>query len=264
VKRSDLQYWRADGNRRLRRQRRRGTLTRVTLALLVGGTVGAGLVYLGREVLTRPSCRVQRIEVEGTRHLDPDRVRALAGDFLGEPLFFLDLEAVRRAVEDDPWVARASVGRVWPCVVRVTVTERTPAALALVESRPWLIAGDGTRLAPHGPEGPVLDLPVLTGLTPDVSGEGRLLRGTAALGAIAAEAPALAERISSVDLSSPARTVVYLSGASFPLWLDPVEPGRNLRSWEALRQVMNRDVAPARVDLRWRGRIAVLPRRMEN
>ena len=41
----------------------------------------------------------------------------------------VDLGAARLAVLDHPWVRRASVDRVWPSTVRITIEERTPVAL---------------------------------------------------------------------------------------------------------------------------------------
>jgi cell division protein FtsQ len=266
--RRDLHYWRTDGNRRVRLRRRRLTLARgvgaaLLLALLaVGMTVGGR--FLLRCAVEDPGCGLREVLVVGTELRDPSEIRSRVAPFLGHPLLELNLDRIRRAVEKDPWVSRAEITRVWPCSVRVEVRERVPVVLAMIEGEPWLASRDGTLLDPYLPGGPIPELPTLTGLPP---GEGArrtaLRRGALALEALAGEAPELAPRALSLDLSDSHRIELRLEGTDWPLWLDPGEPGRNLRAYAALRDVLGKDVLPAGVDLRWRGRIAVRPRLVE-
>jgi cell division protein FtsQ len=264
----DLHYWRTDGNRRVRLRRRRMNLARafgvgLLLAVLaVGATVGGR--FLLRCALEDPGCGLNRVMVLGTELRDPEKIVERVDPFLGHPLLELNLNRIRRAVEKDPWVSRAQVTRVWPDCVRVEIVERVPVALALLDGEPWLAASDGTLLDPFLPGGPVPALPEITGLPPgEGAREAALRRGARALEALDRETPELAPSALSLDLTDSRRIELRLEGTAWPLWLDPDEPGRNLRAYAALRGVLDRDVFPAGVDLRWRGRIAVRPRHVE-
>jgi cell division septal protein FtsQ len=212
-----------------------------------------------------PDCRLEEVLVSGASRQGLADVERRVTPFLRQPLLELDLERIRRAVEEAPWVAAATVARVWPCWLRVEVRERVPVVVALIDRQPWLASADGTLLGVFGPGSPVLDLPVLTGLPPGPDARPEAIRrGVAALEAFEDEAEELATRISSLDLSSPERTTVRLRGTPWPLWLDAREPGRNLRTYTTLRRHLERDAIPASVDLRWEGRIAIRPRTVEN
>lgn len=264
----DLHYWRTDGNRRVRLRRRRLSLARAAGALLLLVLLAAGATMGGRFLLRcaieDPNCGLNEVLVVGTELRDPEEIRARVSPFLGHPLLEVNLKRIRRAVEKDPWVSGAEVTRVWPRSVRVEITERVPVALALLDGESWLAAADGTLLEPYRPGGLALELPEITGLPPgEDARRAALQRGSHALEALLREAPDLAPRAVSLDLSDARRIELRLEGTAWPLWLDPDEPGRNLRAYAALREVLDRDVFPAGVDLRWRGRIAVRPRLVE-
>ena len=90
----------------------------VALALLVIG--GAALSRLAQQ----PKFQLKRIDVRGDlRHVTAASVRAaLAGRLRGN-YFTMRLEDTRRLFETVPWVAQASVRRVWPDRLVVTLTE---------------------------------------------------------------------------------------------------------------------------------------------
>ena len=89
----------------------------------------AVLLSLWRWLQVADPLPVQHVEVKGEfRHLNRERLvadvqRQLRGGFL-----MSDLAAVRQAVERLPWVATASVRRVWPALLEIEVTERVPLA----------------------------------------------------------------------------------------------------------------------------------------
>ena len=90
----------------------------VALALLIIG--GAALSRL----VQQPKFQLKRIDVRGDlRHVTAAPVRAaLAGRLRGN-YFTLRLDDVRQLFETVPWVAQASVRRVWPDRLVVTLTE---------------------------------------------------------------------------------------------------------------------------------------------
>lgn len=139
----------------------------IRTALIALGTAGgAGLctwVLLGAELT-----RCHTVDVEGCSRADAAQVRHLADVALGSPLVLVDLNAAVAGVERHPWVARAQVRRAFPDRVVITVEERTPTALLLLDQ---LYLVDENANIFRRAEGTTLDLPVLTGIPARWAGE---------------------------------------------------------------------------------------------
>ncbi len=96
--------------------------------LLAALCVALALVTIGWAAIPRlaqqPKFQLKRVDVRGDpRHVTAASVRAaLAGRLRGN-YFTMRLEDTRRLFETVPWVAHASVRRVWPDRLVVTVTE---------------------------------------------------------------------------------------------------------------------------------------------
>jgi cell division protein FtsQ len=82
------------------------------------------LLAAARWVAQRPAFEFKRIEVRGDlQHVTAASVRAaLAGRLKGN-YFTIRLDEARRLLETVPWVAQASVRRVWPNRLQVTLRE---------------------------------------------------------------------------------------------------------------------------------------------
>jgi len=90
----------------------------LALALLVAG---------GWWLVQRPNFELREIRVEGdTDHIDQLTVRANVVGHLKGNFFTVDLDAARQAFEQLPWVRHASVRRVWPNALAVTLDEYKP------------------------------------------------------------------------------------------------------------------------------------------
>ena len=129
--------------------------------------------------------------------------------FDGRNLAGLDLDRVAADATRDPWVRNASVKRVLPDTLRVSVEERTPAALAVVNGLVHVVDGTGFVMGPAGP-GLAFDLPVLTGFDglrgDDLSRA--LAESVDRLAALRRASPGFAAGVSSLDRSSPDRLAV--------------------------------------------------------
>lgn len=107
---------------RVRRRTRLVVLaTVVTLVLLAGA---AGWLVLGSSALG-----VRTVDVVGEGRLSTEQVVARAEVPTGTPLARLDTGAIADRVAGLAPVRRVSVDRDWPSTVRITVVERTPAAV---------------------------------------------------------------------------------------------------------------------------------------
>ncbi len=88
-----------------------------------------------RYLHTSPVFAVQWIRVERTHVLDPQVVLQASGITTANNLFSLDLPTTRKAVEALPYVKTCGIDRVFPNKVVLVVTERTPVATLLWNSR---------------------------------------------------------------------------------------------------------------------------------
>lgn len=136
------------------------------VAAVVGASVG---VAWGAKqyMLTSPRFSIKSVAVEGNERLSPEDVARSAGIALGDNVFALDLDDARRKIEGDPWVKSATVGRKLPGSVVVKVVEHEPAAVVAIGDRLFLASRGGEVFKEVSAEDPV-DLPVITGLEPDV------------------------------------------------------------------------------------------------
>lgn len=111
-----------------RRQRRRRRVA-VALALATGLGALAGATAGVRMLLDPVRFPIRNVRVEGRfLFLQQAALERLVADQLGAGFFGLDVRRLQRAVEAHPWVAGASVRRVWPDAVALTVRERQPIA----------------------------------------------------------------------------------------------------------------------------------------
>ncbi|MDP9022108.1 MAG: FtsQ-type POTRA domain-containing protein [Actinomycetota bacterium] len=122
-------------DRMLRRRRR-------TLWIVVLVTVGGLLAWLERS----PLVALQRVEVVGASRIDPAAVRDAAALPLGRSTLRLRLSDVRSRVEALPLVHRATVRRVDPLTVRITVEERRPRLVVHTAGAAAVIDQDGVVL----------------------------------------------------------------------------------------------------------------------
>lgn len=103
--------------------------------------VGAVAILFG--LTYTPLLAVGRVEVQGMERTPDSAVVEAAGIRPGHRILTLDERGAERRVEALPWVNRADVIRSWPRTVQIEVTERAPAATAVVgvpEGPPGMVA----------------------------------------------------------------------------------------------------------------------------
>ncbi len=101
-----------------------GLLRRVLPLLLI--VVGLAGLWFG---LMPDELPVKRVKVESQlKRIDAAELRAVIEPQVGEGLLQLDVDGLRTALEELPWVQRASVRRAWPDALLVRVEEQQPLA----------------------------------------------------------------------------------------------------------------------------------------
>ncbi|MGC7404944.1 cell division protein FtsQ/DivIB [Pandoraea pneumonica] len=96
---------------------------------LVALVVLAALAAGGHWLIQRPIFTLKAIQIDGdVSHINGPTLRANAVSRLKGNFFTIDLDATRAAFEAVPWVRHASVRRVWPNQLAVTIEEYKPLA----------------------------------------------------------------------------------------------------------------------------------------
>lgn len=118
----------------------------VALALVVVASAGW---YGWKSFAASRFASLADIEVKGMVRMGASDVAVISGLKAGKPLAKLDLDALRRKLEADPWIADAKVSRSWPRRVSIELVERVP--VARLGTGRW-VAVDGVLLSPRGSE----------------------------------------------------------------------------------------------------------------
>jgi cell division protein FtsQ len=134
--------------------RRIGTslaLAFLTLSLGVGTVLGGHLDRL-RETYGEPrhmlarliGLGIDRVTISGIAELSEIEVLIAAGIDPKISLAFFDADEARRRLEATPLIREATVRKLYPDEVSITLTERAPYALWQVKGELFVIAADGT------------------------------------------------------------------------------------------------------------------------
>lgn len=97
-------------------------------ALAVGVLVGvvAAIVHWALDPNNLP---IRTVKVEGAfRHLNEDELQRAVAGHVHSGFFGVDIEAVRNAVSERPWVDSVQVRRMWPDRLYIHVSEHQPLA----------------------------------------------------------------------------------------------------------------------------------------
>lgn len=247
---------------RARRWRRRSVGRLAAIAAGVSLVLALGVWGAARVVLG-PAFRVTRIVVHGNARISAGEVAALVESLRGQNLFTADLSAARARLLRSPWLVDASLRRLLPSTIVVSVVERVPIALGRVEGRLYLVDADGVVIDEYGPRYASLDLPVVDGLV-SRGPSGAADAGRAALAARLLRAlgtrPELAGRVSQVDVSDEHDAVVLLDDDPARLHLGEDRFVERLQTYlELAPRLRERLGSLDYVDLRFDTRVYVRP-----
>ena len=108
------------------------------------------------------------IQIDGNSQLTRADLLTVFGSDIGRNLFFVPLTERRRELEQVPWVAHATVMRIWPNQLHVAIVERTPIAFARIGNQIKLVDADGVILdmQPAALAVKRYSFPVVTGINP--------------------------------------------------------------------------------------------------
>ncbi len=132
-----------------------------TLAILFG-SLGFGIVRGGhveefttalsdtRNALANAAgFRITTVGINGRKQLSQDEVLAIGGVNGRSSLLFLDADTVRAKLKANPWIADATILKLYPGRLQIDIVERTAFALWQQDGRLSVIASDGAVLEPY-------------------------------------------------------------------------------------------------------------------
>lgn len=145
-----------------------------TLAILFG-SAGFGIVKGGHvdEFVTALSdtrnglanaagFRITTVGINGRKQLSQDEVLAIGGVNGRSSLLFLDADTVRAKLKANPWIADATILKLYPGRLQIDIVERSAFALWQENGQLSVIASDGAVLEPYVSRR-FLNLPLVVG-----------------------------------------------------------------------------------------------------
>src|SRR5580692_4930777 len=130
--------------------------------LLLLGSAGFGIVRGGHleefttalsdsrnAIANSAGFRIKTVAINGRRQLSQDEVLAIGGVNGRSSLLFLDAATVRDKLKANPWIADATVLKLYPGQLQIDIVERSAFALWQQDGRLSVIADDGAVLEPY-------------------------------------------------------------------------------------------------------------------
>lgn len=190
---------------------RKGWIVAGALALLCAGAC-AGMLSMTRSFLLHDERFViqssSAIEFDGNQHVTRAQLLNVFGEDVERNIFRVPLDDRRAEVEQMPWVAHATVMRLLPDRLRVSVVERTPVAFVREGNRIGLVDANGVLLdMPVGSKTEAhYSFPVVTGIAandPLSTRAARMKIFTRFTSDLDSSGEKISQGLSEVDLSNP-------------------------------------------------------------
>jgi len=191
-----------------------GKLGRVLLASGIVLVLGAGAVGViaVKNLLERDG----RFRIAGTANIDATGLSQVSradilpifGEDIGKNIFFIHLSERRKQLEQIPWIEKATVMRILPDQIRVSVVERKPIAFVREGQQIELVDGDGVVLtmSPEAMTQHHYSFPVVTGIDPRDAAASRKTRMAVyrrLIDELDSNGQHLSRQISEIDLTDP-------------------------------------------------------------
>lgn len=192
--------------------------------------------------------RIATVSLSGQRQVSRQEIFAAAGVTDRSSLLFLDVADARARLEAIPWIAEATVRKLYPDRLQITVTEREAFALWQQQGKVAVIAADGTVLAARVE-------PRLAAL-PFVVGNGAAVKARDFL-AVLDRYPSIRDQVRAAILVADRRWNLRLKNG-IDVRLPDTEVERALETLtrlDAEKNLLNRDIVA--VDLRLADRLTV-------
>lgn len=180
----------------------------IVITLLIAGVL---LVAALAALLFMPQFKLEETTVTGTGYVSEETITQVTGPQMGRSILLADTSGAADEIATIPGVKDAEVDRAWPNRLRVTVTEREPAAVVKNGSATHVVDLDGVVLPKASAQGK--DLRTLT-----VKGEAIDPERTqeALMATLTTIDPALLKQVTGIEASTPSNVTVKITTDSGP------------------------------------------------
>ncbi len=239
------------------------TTARLAVAFILAGSVAMAAYGYGIHAARFRIGSSDDIEINGVRNASRAQVMEIAGSDIGRNIFFVPLDERKKQLEQVPWVESATVMRLLPNRVAVSVTERTPVAFVQIGSKINLIDAGGVILGTPANRQTRYSFPVIHGIA-----ESEPLSSRAAVMKLynrlirELDSGGVTQQLSEVDLSDPedVRTTVNDAGGMVVLHLGASDFLERYKLYAAHIGEWRQQIQKVQsVDLRYEGQIVVNP-----
>jgi cell division septal protein FtsQ len=197
--------------------------------------------------------------------LSTGEVLSLVEGLRGQNILVVKLDAWQQKLLSSPWVEHATIRRVLPSTVEISIHERRPMGIGRLGTAMYLIDPKGVIIDEYGPAYADVDLPIIDGIAASPRDGGSIVDVTRAefagrvIGAFAVR-PEIASRVSQIDVADLHDAVVILDGDAALLHLGDTEFAERLQQYIDLAPALHERLAGIDyVDLRFDERMYVRP-----
>lgn len=233
----------------------------LVLAMLLGYATYQGVTLIA----AAPSLQIGHLQVRGHQRLSTGEVLALVEGLRGQNILAADLDEWQRKLLSSPWVEGATIRRVLPSTVEITVSERQPMGIGRIGMAMYLIDSQGVIIDEYGPAYADIDLPIIDGLAASPQDGGSIVDvaraefAAAAIGALSAR-PEILKQVSQLDVANLHDAVIILDGDSALLHVGDEDFAARVQQYLDLAPALRERVAAIDyVDLRFDERMYVRP-----
>jgi cell division protein FtsQ len=218
-------------------------------------------------IAAAPSLQIGHMVVRGHERLSTGEVLALVDGLRGQNILAVSLEQWQQKLLSSPWVESATIRRVLPSTVEITVQERQPMGIGRIGTAMYLIDGNGVIVDEYGPAYADIDLPIIDGLAASPQDGGSIVDAARAefagrvIGDLSTR-PEIARKLSQLDVSDLHDAVAILDDDTVLLRLGESDFAARLQQYIDLAPTLRERVLGIDyVDLRFDERMYVRPAR---
>lgn len=231
------------------------------LVLVLGYATYRGVALIA----AASSLQIGHMTVRGHERLSTGEVLALVDGLRGQNILAVSLDEWQQKLLSSPWVESATIRRVLPSTVEISINERRPMGIGRLGTAMYLLDGKGVIIDEYGPAYADIDLPIIDGIAAAPHDGGSIVDVTRAefagrvITALAAR-PEISKRVSQIDVANLHDAVVILDGDAALLHLGDDEFVARLQQYIDLAPALHERLAGIDyVDLRFDERMYVRP-----
>ena len=238
------------------------TFVIILLCISLGSVVYVTLDFL----LRSPKFNLAIREIRGLRNVPENQIlmKLKAVEDQNKNMISLDLDEIRRSLEQIPWIRSVVVRRVLPDKLIIEVTERVPIAFARVDHATFLVDDQGVLLESDSEYPHEFDFPVITGLEAGVEAEAlvrnkkRVTLYQKLIQALDGNGAGLSKDLSEVRLQDPGSLAVLLNDDSVLVILGTEQLDQRFRRYLGMSsQIKQKFPQVDTVDLRFQDQVII-------